>query len=307
MKTLQVTIILTATLISSTRLLAQEANTSSASAFERAVAEYGKAPSSELAVKVIKAAAELDELPPVPEEARKHFIRGSVLFKDAKTADDFSKSAAEFSQAIQISPLLAEAHYNLAMVNEASADYVSAVYRLKVYQLFKLSPEEARRVQDKIYALELKSEQRTQKIAEEQRASQLSAIAEQQRSESARAAAISRAEQERKQYYENLGFLEGKWHYQRRGVSKKSGKVYDDYGEAMLRIEGDQVKHHIVPAVTSGMGWVNDNGFARIKGKDYTSLVEVYDGGPVEINESRSRILVKWSDYSFTYQIEFSR
>ena len=94
--------------------------------------------------------------PSIPEEARKHFVMGTTLFKDAKTTDDFSQAEAEFKQATDLAPLWPEARYNLALTREAAGDYSGAMADLKRYQHFKLSDSEARTVQDKIYVLEAK-------------------------------------------------------------------------------------------------------------------------------------------------------
>jgi hypothetical protein len=37
--------------------------------------------------------------PAVPEEARRHFVMGTTLFKEAKAADDFSQVESEFKKA----------------------------------------------------------------------------------------------------------------------------------------------------------------------------------------------------------------
>jgi hypothetical protein len=55
---------------------------------QQAVAEYRKSNSVSKAEKVIKMAAAMEQLPPIPEEARKHFVRGTALFNDAKSPDD---------------------------------------------------------------------------------------------------------------------------------------------------------------------------------------------------------------------------
>jgi tetratricopeptide (TPR) repeat protein len=106
--------------------------------------------------------------PPIPEEARKHFVMGTTLFKDAKTPDDYSQVVSEFKQATDLAPQWPEARYNLALAKEAAGDYSGAMDDLKLYQQFKLSDDEARTVQDKIYALEAKSEEAAKKAAEEQ-------------------------------------------------------------------------------------------------------------------------------------------
>src|SRR5882762_5522739 len=63
----------------------------------------------------------------IPEESRKHFIMGTTLFKDAKTADDFSQVESEFKQAADLAPQWSEARYNLALAREAADDYSGAM------------------------------------------------------------------------------------------------------------------------------------------------------------------------------------
>jgi hypothetical protein len=126
--------------------------------FQQAVTDYQNSPSVDGADKVIKLAVAMEKLPPVPEEARKHFIKGGVLFKEAKSPADFTQALDEFKQAVQIAPWWAEARLNLALACESASEYASAIENLKLYLLFKLPDAEARVVQDKIYALEAKQE-----------------------------------------------------------------------------------------------------------------------------------------------------
>ena len=95
--------------------------------------------------------------PPIPEEARKHFVMGTTLFKDAKTPDDYAQVESQFKQATDVAPQWPEARYNLALAKEAACDYSGAMGDLKLYQQFKLNDTEARTVQDKLYALEAKA------------------------------------------------------------------------------------------------------------------------------------------------------
>ena len=111
----------------------------------------------------------------IPEEARRHFVMGTTLFKDAKTPDDYAQVGSQFKQAVDLAPLWPDARYNLALVKEAAGDYSGAMADLKLYQQFKLSDTEARTVQDKIYALEAKADV----TAKKQAADQLAAAIEQ--------------------------------------------------------------------------------------------------------------------------------
>jgi tetratricopeptide (TPR) repeat protein len=94
----------------------------------------------------------------IPEEARKHFVMGETMFKEAKSADNFSQAAKEFTEAARLAPQWPEARYNLALAKEAAGDYAGAIVDLKLYQQFKLSDAEARTVQDRIYAIEAKQQ-----------------------------------------------------------------------------------------------------------------------------------------------------
>jgi len=126
--------------------------------FQQAVAAYQQSPNDANAEKVIRMAAAMDKLPPIPEEARRHFVRGTALFKDAKTMDDYDQVAGEFKQAVHLAPWWPDARYNYALVQEAAGVYDWAIKNLKLYLLFKLSEVDARAAQDRIYAIEAKRE-----------------------------------------------------------------------------------------------------------------------------------------------------
>jgi tetratricopeptide (TPR) repeat protein len=127
-------------------------------AFRQALREYQSAPSFEAAKKVARLAAEMKELPAIPEEARRHFVRGSALFEEAKSQNDFTQATNEFVQAASLAPWWPKARYNTALASEAEGDYANAIANLKIYQQFKLSSKEAQAVQDKIWKLEIKKE-----------------------------------------------------------------------------------------------------------------------------------------------------
>jgi hypothetical protein len=124
--------------------------------FNQNLVEYQRAKSSEAALKVIWSAVRMQQLPPVPAEANKHFVLGSKLFGEAKTSEQLKQCADEFSSAIQHAPWFALAHYKLALVNEALGNDREAVDGLKIYQIFDLSNEDYYNVKAKIYTLEKK-------------------------------------------------------------------------------------------------------------------------------------------------------
>ncbi len=209
-------------LVSSLPSFAQDAGTNAMTPFQQAMSDYQQyfmdwknTPSQAAAEKteaarekIIKMAMAMDQAPPVPEAARKHFVAGATLFKEAKNAKDYLETEAEFSDACRLAPWWPEARYNLAMVYVFAADYDSsiqdfdsavnfyrdALYTLKIYQSYKLSDADARTVQDKIYELEAKQ----QKVA--------GAKAEQQK-------ATAEVERKKREYQEKIGFLAGEWNF----------------------------------------------------------------------------------------------
>ena len=135
--------------------------------FELAVIEYQRSHTIEAATEVIKLAKAMAQLPLIPEEARRHFVRGAALFKDANSADDFTQVLDEFRQATDLAPWWPEARYNWALACEAAGDYAGAIGHMNLYLLFRLPEAEARTAQDKIYALEAKQEKAAKNKVEE--------------------------------------------------------------------------------------------------------------------------------------------
>lgn len=147
--------------------------------FQQALADYNHSDTSNVIANseiVIRLAVAMDQLPPIPEEARKHFVIGTTLFKDAKTQDDYKLVIDEFRQAVHLAPWWPDARYNLALSCETAGSYyyLGAIANLHLYQLFKLSDTESRTVQDKIYVLEAK----VQKVKDEYQQKKLLTAAE---------------------------------------------------------------------------------------------------------------------------------
>jgi len=92
----------------------------------------------------------------ISEEARRHFVMGETMFKEAKNVDAFTQALAEFTEATRLAPQWPDARYDLALAKEAAGNYSGAMADLKLYLQFKLSDAEARTAQDKIYAIEAK-------------------------------------------------------------------------------------------------------------------------------------------------------
>lgn len=107
--------------------------------FQQAVTAYQQSPSAATAEKVIKLAVAMDQLPPIPEEARENFVMGQTMFKEAKTPEDFKTASVKFLNASRIAPWWPEARYNLALAKEAAGSYDSAIESMKLYKLSLLS------------------------------------------------------------------------------------------------------------------------------------------------------------------------
>jgi tetratricopeptide (TPR) repeat protein len=126
--------------------------------FQQAVALYQVSPSYENAERVIQLAQTMYPLPAIPEEARKHFVMGSALFKDAKTPDDYAQVISEFTNAVSNAPWWKEAYYNLGLAYGEAGKFDDAITELNLYKSFKLSDDEQRSLQDQLYALDAKKE-----------------------------------------------------------------------------------------------------------------------------------------------------
>jgi len=94
----------------------------------------------------------------VSEEARRAFIKGSAVAKEAKSASEQALAVKHFEEAVRLAPGWADALYNLAVAQELAGRYSDAQATLKRYIQTKPGEKEARKAQDKIYALEGKAD-----------------------------------------------------------------------------------------------------------------------------------------------------
>ncbi len=105
---------------------------------------------------IISQAARLKPAPAAPEEARRHFVKGVTLQKDAVSVSDYELAVDAYKRALSIAPWWPEAYFNLAAAQEGAGKYAEAMDSLNLYLLSK--PADARQAQDKLYALEAKAE-----------------------------------------------------------------------------------------------------------------------------------------------------
>ncbi len=136
--------------------------------FDKMLAQLQQSPNdSALREKVIKTAHGMKPAPAVPEEARRHFVKASVLEKDAKTPEDYSLPAEEYRQALAVAPWWGEAYLKLSAALESSGKFDEAKDNLKYYLMSSPPAKDAREAQDRIYAIEAKQEKAAKQKAQD--------------------------------------------------------------------------------------------------------------------------------------------
>ena len=108
----------------------------------------------ELREKIIKLAQTLKPAPEISEEARRSFIIGEALFKQAKSLRPAYEAANAFWTAATLSPWWGNAYWNLAVAQQLAGQYVSAKESLRLYLLTNLSAADRRTAQDRLYAID---------------------------------------------------------------------------------------------------------------------------------------------------------
>jgi ankyrin repeat protein len=135
------------------------------------VAELQKDPeNAALRAKTIAFAQTVTPAPEIPEDARHHYIRGSVFAREAKTDAEYESAIQEYVQALYIAPWWGSAYYGLAMVQKMSGQFDAAVANLKLALLAKMEEKDVKDAQDQIYAIEVEKELATKRNAEAQAA-----------------------------------------------------------------------------------------------------------------------------------------
>jgi tetratricopeptide (TPR) repeat protein len=114
--------------------------------------------------KVIKLALASKPIPAIPEEARRPFVRGNTVMADAKSADDYARAAQLYLEALTVAPWWGDAYFNLAKARELQQEFANATDALNFYLMTVPPANEARKVQDRIYALEEKRDSRNKSL-----------------------------------------------------------------------------------------------------------------------------------------------
>ena len=128
------------------------------------VADLQKNPNDyALREKIIKHVQAMKPAPAIPEEAQKYMDRGLAAIEGGKGEEDFRAASAEFSKAVNLAPWLGDAYRNLAIAQDKSGQYDTALKNLRLYLLTSPLPA------DEAWAKSLinKVEYRKEKAAKE--------------------------------------------------------------------------------------------------------------------------------------------
>lgn len=97
----------------------------------------------------------------IPEEARRHMIRGRAAVEMAKAPEQYRMAIVEFEQAVRLAPHWADAFFNLALAQARLGDLGSAIGNYRRYVELAPNAPDAQKVRDDIvkleYQLEVKS------------------------------------------------------------------------------------------------------------------------------------------------------
>jgi hypothetical protein len=122
-------------------------------------APEGSDAESKLRENIIRTAQKMGPSLKVPEEAARRMARASAAVELAKDENGYRKAANEYKEALKAAPWLAEAYYNLGILQEKSGDYSEAIKNLNLYLLARPRSEDAPRVREMIYKIEYKQEE----------------------------------------------------------------------------------------------------------------------------------------------------
>ncbi len=137
-------------------------------------ASEGSPKDQELREKIIKLVQKIQPPPAVPEEARRHMLRGEAAVDAARDKGGFLRAADEFGKALLLAPWLAEGYYNLGVVCDKAGLYEEAIRALNMYLMAKPNAGDAKQVHDLIYKIEYRIEE-AKRLAEEENKKALAA------------------------------------------------------------------------------------------------------------------------------------
>lgn len=95
----------------------------------------------------------------VPEEARRHMVRGLTAAEMAKSTDEYDSAVREFKEAARLAPYWPDPQHKLGLVLEKSGKFREAVASFKEYLRLAPGAPDAVSIKELVYKLEYKAEQ----------------------------------------------------------------------------------------------------------------------------------------------------
>jgi tetratricopeptide (TPR) repeat protein len=94
----------------------------------------------------------------VPEEARRHMVRGQTALEMAESSGEYEQAIKEFQEAARLAPTWPAPYYNLGLVQEKTGKLREAVASLNRYLQLAPNAPDADTVRTLVYKLEFKAE-----------------------------------------------------------------------------------------------------------------------------------------------------
>ena len=116
--------------------------------------------------KIIRFVQTMNPAPAVPEEARRDYVIGLTLFKEAKSVQDYNDAIDKLKAALLAAPWWADAYRDMGMALEAAQRYDEAISSLKLFIAANPGGGDARKARDEIYIIEAKQEKAAKEAAE---------------------------------------------------------------------------------------------------------------------------------------------
>lgn len=109
---------------------------------------------STLRAALFAASSRLPTPPELPDDARRHVVRGELLLKQGM----LDRSLAEFNEALRIAPYIPKLYYNTALIHGQMKQYSRAIRLMRLYLQAAPEAPDARAAQDEITKWELQQE-----------------------------------------------------------------------------------------------------------------------------------------------------
>ncbi len=212
--------------------------------------------------KIIAVVEGLKPAPGIPEEARRHFIKGDTLARDAHSPAEMTPAIEEYKQALLLAPWWASAYHDLGFVDEAAGLFDNARRDLQLFLLTKPTDAEARAAQDEIYKVEAKQQVAAKRAADEAAKAQRQAAEAALRAQQQAADAALRAQQKAAADAERLAnMFVGRWYDGNDSeylvqVTRTSGTYYVNPPSSSFTPHNENYSHARVS--TAGTHYVSD-------------------------------------------------